>query len=247
MRRLPGLIVVMVMVVFAGDIHAASLLGPAGGMGEQKAGAFSVGAGHFFYDDYWKDGGGMKFQQSQTFGEGAWRPTRDTEIFARLGGTDLKIQELGFKDNYNLYSGIGGRAVFWRPDPRFDIGGNLYADRAWGDFRQVSCTPGGPTTTTKVKEPWSVSFALLGEWTPAVPLVLYGGPKLYYGASRIEAQTVPASGPATGWSRSIMTDSPVGGVLGMRFAVMGIDRLRLGLEMQFTARVSVGGTLGYAF
>ena len=117
MRRLPGLIVVMVMVVFAGDIHAASLLGPAGGMGEQKAGAFSVGAGYFFYDDYWKDGGGMKFQQSQTFGEGAWRPTRDTEIFARLGGTDLKIQELGFKDNYNLYSGIGGRAVFWRPDP----------------------------------------------------------------------------------------------------------------------------------
>ena len=44
-----------------------------------------------------------------------------------------------------------------------------------------------------------------------------------------------------------MTDSPAGGVLGMRFAVMGIDRLRLGLEIQFTARVSVGGMLGYAF
>ena len=60
MKRLPGLIVVMVMIVFAGDIHAASLLGPAGGMGEQKAGAFSVGAGYFFYDDYWKDGGGYE-------------------------------------------------------------------------------------------------------------------------------------------------------------------------------------------
>jgi hypothetical protein len=99
---------------------------------------------------------------------------------------------------------------------------------------------------TKLKTPWSVNFALLGQWTPYKTFVFYGGPKFLYGASREEVRTL-SNGGAGDFSRSIRTDNWVGGVVGSRFAILGIDRLNLGIELQFTSRVSIGGMASYAF
>ncbi len=216
--------------------HAASLLGPA----EPGAapGKFSVGAGYFYYDDKWKDGGTFKLQQSQTFLEGSYGLYQGMEVFLRLGGTDAKLLDgINFKDNYNVYSGIGARGVLYRFNPQFDVGSTLYFDRVWSDFRQA---------VTRLKTPWSANFALLGQWTPYPIFVLYGGPKFFYGASKEEVQ-ISANGTVSSSSRSIRTDNWVGGVVGTRFAIMGIDRLKFGIEMQFTSRVSVGGMVSYAF
>jgi hypothetical protein len=241
------------MLLFATGVgHGASLLGPAGpgGSGYEPEGGrkFSVGLGYFYYDDYWKNGGRLKLRENQTFLEGSWRPVPGAEVFARLGGTDLRLQNtLDFKDNYNFYSGLGARAVFYKFGPKFDLGGTLYVDSSWSDYRHRDIGADGSFTDARVRSPWSANLAVLGEWTPAASFVMYGGPKFFYGASKEEIRFISAGGAAGESSRSIRTEYPIGGVLGARFAIMGIERLRLGLELQFTTRVSVGGTAGYSF
>jgi opacity protein-like surface antigen len=233
-------------LVTAVAAHAASLLGPA--EPAASAGKFSVGAGYFYYDDKWKHGGNFKIKQTQTFAEGSYGLYEGMEVFLRLGGTDATLSDgISFKDNYNPYSGIGARGVLYRLNPQFDIGGTLYVDRVWSDFRQTT-TLGDTNATaiTKLKAPWSASFALLGQWTPYKTFVFYGGPKLFYGASTEEGRTL-VNGVAGDFSRSIRTENWVGGIVGAKFSIMGMEQLKLGLELQFTSRVSVGGMVSYAF
>jgi len=224
--------------------HAVSLLGPV----EPAAspGKFSFGIGYFFYDDKWKNSGSFRFQQNQLFAEGSYGFYKGMEVFLRLGGADAQLPNFSpgfsFKDNMKPYSGIGARGVLYRFSPQFDIAGNLYLDRVWSDYDE-SVTPAG---AVKLKAPWSASFAVLGQWTPYKVFVFYGGPKVYYESSK-EYVSSQVNGVAVESSRSIRNNSLVGGVFGTRFSIMGIEKLKLGLELQFTDRVSVGGMASYAF
>ena len=220
--------------------RAESFLGPAEPVA--AAGKFSFGSGYFYYDDTWKNNRSFSFQQDQIFAEGSYSPCKGMEVFLRLGGADARLPDSQFKDNFKPYSGIGARGVFYTVNPQFNIGGTLYLDRVWSDFTEPS-TSGD---VAKLKAPWSASFAVLGQWTPYKVFALYGGPKFFYGASTEETRTL-VNGVAVESSRSIRTESPVGGVLGTRFAILGIDRLKLGIELQFTDRVSVGGMASYSF
>jgi len=86
----------------------------------------------------------------------------------------------------------------------------------------------------------------LGQWTPYKVFVFYGGPKVFYASSKEDVRT-QVNGAAVDTSRSIRNDSLVGGVFGTRFSLMGIERLKLGLELQFTDRLSVGGMASFEF
>ena len=232
------------LLVTAVAAHGASLLGPA--EPGTPAGTFSFGAGYFYYDDKWKNSGSFNFKQNQTFAEGSYSFYQGMEVFLRFGGADAQLPDLSpdfsFKDNMKPYGGIGARGVLYKLNPQFDIGGSLYVDRVWSDYVE-SVTPLG---AMKLKAPWSANFALLGQWTPFKIFVLYGGPKFFYGSSTEEMRTL-VNGVPVDSSRSISTDNWVGGVVGTRFAILGIDRLKLGIELQFTERVSIGGMASYAF
>jgi len=236
---------ILIVVALAATAHAVSLLGPAEPAAEP--GKFSFGIGYFYYDDLLKNDGSFRFLQNQVYAEGSYVFSKGMEVFMRVGAADAQMPDFfspgfAFKDNMQPYSGIGARGVFYTFNPQFDIGGSLYLDRVWSDYVE-SVTPLG---SVKMKASWSASFAVLGAWTPYKVFVLYGGPKVYYGASRLTVDN-QVNGVAVESSRFIRTDSLVGGVLGTRFSVMGIERLKMGLEIQFTERVSVGGMASYAF
>jgi hypothetical protein len=238
------LLAIGIVFVVATTAHAVSLFGPAEPAAEP--GKFSSGVGYFYYDDFWKNNGSFRILQNQLFAEGSYSFYKGVEVFMRFGGADAQLPDLSpdspFKDNMKPYGGIGARGVLYKFNPQFDIGGSLYVDRVWSDYVE-SVTPLG---VVKLKAPWSANFALLGEWTPYKVFVLYGGPKFFYGASTEDTRTL-MNGMAVDSSRSIRTDSLVGGVLGTRFAILGIEQLKLGLELQFTNRVSVGGMASYSF
>jgi len=239
------LLAIVIVVAVAATAHAVSLLGPAEPAAEP--GKFSFGPGYFYYDDLWKNNGGsFRFLQNQVFAEGSYSFCKGMEVFMRIGAADAQMPgftlDSNFKDNMKPYSGIGARGVLYKINSQFDIGGSLYVDRVWSDYLE-SVTPVG---AVKLKAPWSAGLAVLGEWTPYKVFVLYGGPKVYYGAST-EYVRNQVNGLAVESSYSIRNDSLLGGVLGGRFSILGIEQFKLGLEIQFTDRVSVGGMASYAF
>ena len=257
-------VVAALMVLIASTAFAASFFGPA--EPAAPAGKFAIGAGYFYYDDKFKNEDTVKFQQNQAFIDLSYGLAPDWEAYLRLGGADAKIKnDAEFSDSMKFYSGLGIRGVLYRFNPQFSIGGNLYFDYVWQDYEDSTqviepVQVGGRsydvivTEKLKAKTPWSVNLALVAQWMPDKKVVVYGGPKFFYGSFKGEA-TVTGSATVGGVpvavslsdSSTYETKNWIGGVVGVRFAIPGAEQLKFGVETQFTDRWSVGGMLHYSF
>jgi len=266
MKRL--LLALALVLCVAGTSFASGYLGPAEPIA--PVGKFSLGLGYFYYDDQFKKSGIQNdLHQNQLYLEGSWGFAKGWEGYLRIGGADARFtnadNDFNFNDTMKFYTGVGVRGVLYRFSPQFSLGTNLYVDYIWQAFKDTQQASTyitsnnqtyllGAEATTKASNMWSGTAAFYGQWTPVKEVVVYGGPKFYYQQFKADITAGSASLNGTGVpvdlgdSETMTGKSWIGGVLGAGITVPQTNnRLKFGVEWQFSTRSSIGGQISYAF
>lgn len=254
-------VAVLSIFIFVGMAKASSMFGVADP--NAKAGNFQLGVGYFFNNFDWKGSDVSKFgiQQNQAYAEGAYTLMPGTEIYARLGGADLKTKDVDFfgatpnySDGMKVYTGIGIRGTIYKFNPQFSIGANLYGDYVWQNYKDSSAGSFmgfNGSSTSEVKNMWTVNLLVAAQFSPNKFATIYIGPKFYYGQFTGDITAGDYSHgrfSSVSQSGTFHPNTWIGGVVGINFVAPSIsDKINFGVETSYSDEWSIGGKISYRF
>jgi hypothetical protein len=158
----------LLFVVMCG-IASAGMFGPT----EPTAapGKYSLGAGYFYDYTKWKTNGpDVRTESNQGYAQGSFAPTKNFDLFGRLGGADLKAEG---KANTKLFGTLGGKAIFYQD--------NIAALGVFGQgtyhFEDYN------TGVVKIKDYYDVQAGLSAQ-VKFQDFIIYGGGFWYYARAK---------------------------------------------------------------
>ncbi|MCX5803025.1 MAG: hypothetical protein NTU69_05755 [Proteobacteria bacterium] len=255
MKKLTGIIVTLIFIVFATSVYAGQF-GPLEPYA--KEGSFSFGVGYFYEDTKWDsatfriagvslDTGKFRTESNQMYLQGSYAPTKGWEVYGRLGAADMKLKiddTDDLKDSQKFFGTLG-------------IKSTLYDNKtfSWGPFLQgtyrsnykdsVSATVLGVPVKAdfEFKNYYDINAGFTGQ-VKVNDFIIYGGGFYTYANAKAEI-TMSLLGVSLSGSDTIKVKNPVGGFLG--FSIPFTKELKFNIEGQFKDRVSAGGILTYSF
>lgn len=220
-----ALVIALSYLLLGATASVAGHFGPAQPL--TQPGEFSLGTGFFYYSAEW--GGADDVSQAQLYVQGGYGLFRNAEVYAQLGGTNLEIDDIDFKDGYRPFGTLGFRALLLDRKP-VSLGAFVQGS-FFSDYEDESLTQ-----TMKVESSYEVNGGIALQ-TVLEGATLYGGPLFYYREADVTAVGVG--------SGSVEEDGNLGGFIGIRWPLK--NRIAIELETQFKTGVSVGGALHYVF
>ncbi len=235
-----------------------------------KAGKVSLGIGSYYSKNKWEPRAEKEFFQTkkiethQIYLELSVEGNR-TESYFRVGGANLRVKdrfqtgislndptvvgfESKFKDGYRLFGTVGVKGAIDISD-NLALGPFVQLTMAADDYEDTSAgTVAGNSHTQKFiyKRPWEVDVGLMLQYADR-GFVVYGGPMLYWGRSKVEYLTTSAAlspGPLSLEAKHRIK-GPFGGVAGVRIPV--VPGLNLEIEGQYTNQLSGGAGISWSF
>lgn len=211
-----------------------------------QPGKGSIGIGYGYTSGRWEPDDSLNFSeiktmQDQFYVQGSFSPVKNWEAYIRLGGTNLRIDDMGagverFRDEMKPFGSIGIRGLAYNTGG-FGIGPFIQASLSSKLDDSVS-TPIGPVTV-EFKKPWDVSGGL-AFYMKHEGVSLFGGPFFYIAQADMDMS-------ATGYSASAEYEEKghVGGYAGVRLPLGG--GFSIEAEGILRSRLSVGAVLSYSF
>jgi hypothetical protein len=231
---------------------------------EAQAGKVSFGLGYFYsaetlkpsndtYIDqpnFWQK---STFVQNQAYIQGNYGFMKDWEIYGRLGGADLRSDEIfyytnskeDFRDNIQPFGTLGIRGVLYRSGI-FAVGPFVQASYFFSDYKDSSS---GVINGVNVfqsytaKNMWDLNVGISAQ-AKYQGALFYVGP--FFHMKRADAELQIRS--ATNFFSDSVTykeDTYFGGFAGVRVPVT--KNISLGLEGQYTNKVAAGASVSYSF
>ena len=215
-----------------------------------KEGQFSMGLGYSYMDSKVKpkdrtiiDADNFKFTQSQVYLEGGYGIAKGWEVFARLGGADLKGVgafvdnalpggKADFKDGMKFFGALGVRGAFYSA-PSHSVGAFLQGTY-FPEYKDVDAQQ----SQLKVKSMYEVDFGIAAQMNLG-PAVVYAGPFFY--VLRGKAEDTDLSVPVVLGTASFKEKTPVGGFAGVRYPFGS------GYFANLEGRYQSGGVLSVSF
>ena len=220
----------LILIAFLGTAYAGQFGAPQP-MALENSG--SLGIGYFFHQNTWQTKGGASYreiEQNEIYVQFS-AATRYVETYLRLGGADLKVNDVfqtrdKFKDNGKFFGTLGVRAIL-EITPYFGLG-PFFQTSIYDNFEDKSSGQ-----TVKFKSPWDIAggFALQGK---IGGFIVYAGPYLYWSQAKDEFTDT-----------SIESRRKFGGMTGMRITIL--KRFNIEAELQYLDKVSAGAQFSYSF
>ena len=227
-----GFILLFVMCGFA----SAGMFGPTEPAADP--GKFSLGVGYFWDDTKWKTrGDDIRTQSNMGYVQGSFAPTKNFEVFGRLGGADLKTkgEDPNFKDGAKTFGTLGVKAMLYQ-DKIFGFGAFAQGTDRFQDYKDSDSTG-----QLKLKNYYDVQAGLSAQ-VKVQSFIIYGGGFWYYARTKAEfTGTTPGDTASTTFKEK----TPIGGFLGVKIPFT--KQISLNVEGQVRDDVSAGALLSYAF
>jgi hypothetical protein len=252
------IIAISVFILFAlqGTAASSDPFGPPQPV-SRETGGLHTGIGYWHHSENYENGRDHKVNQNQVYSELGYG-ARNWGVVGRIGLADVKISDVfrsaeastatsrdDFADRWNFYGTLGAKG-FYPFNSSFGIGAFVQGSYYFGDFTDtVSGTRfGAPfTAELKVKDLWDVNFGLGFQATVPKGIKLYLGPYLRYSEARMSlSPNVPGLQSA---AEDVKNSTIWGGFAG---ADVPLGRgFRLGVEGQYSERLSIGAAVTYSY
>lgn len=227
-------------------------------------GKFSLGIGYFWEDTKWDVfDTSLRTQSHQVYLQGSFAPTKNFEIFGRLGGANLETKDtdFDFKDDANLFGTLGLKVMFYQ-DKIFGLGAFAQGTYHFEDYKDSDSFAGADvingipvntfgTVDYKIKDYYDVQAGISGQ-IKCQNFIVYGGPFVYFGRAKLEGNGIATGTTPFGTVTLLFDDSETmeekttfGGFLGVKIPFT--KQLGLTLEGQYRDEFSGGAYLSYSF
>jgi hypothetical protein len=225
-----------------------------------KAGAFTLSAGHTYYDSKWKSSdfsSDTKVSQTRVFVQGSYSLSKDCEAYVRGGAANFRSKDFyddangglfgatgwgDFRDGFQPYGAVGVKGIFYSKGI-FTLGAFTQGTYQFAEYKSTIFVNQANNVEFKFKNPWDITLGIAGQ-VKLMGMVLYGGPLAYWTGARVEASGVDL-GAATSGSARPHEKNHVGGYLGLKAPLY--KSLGISAEVQLKSEISTGASLTYSF
>ena len=248
------------LFIFSVNSTAAAGLFGAPQTVSKEAGGLNTAIGYWYHENIYTNDTDHIIRQNEVYSQAAYGANNLWEIYARIGGSDLKILDVfsstdasttpnknDFADNWKWFGTLGAKG-FYPVNETFGIGAFIQGTYYWSNFTDdVTGTSGGKTFATdlKVKNLFDVHFGVGFQATIPCGIKLYAGPYIYYSEANVSlAADIPGLEYAAG-NVSIKNKSIAGGFVGIDMPLA--KGFRLNMEGQYSERFSAGAAVSYIY
>ena len=226
----------------------------------REAGGLHTAIGYWHHEDRYKNGTEFVTRQDQVYSEAGYGAQNRWDIYARIGVSNLKIQDAfsstnaltttsnnDFDENWKFFGTLGAK-VFYPFGKTFGMGAFVQGTYSFNTYKDdVSGTNGGTPyrAVLTVQDLWDVNFGIGFQATIPYGMRLYAGPYVYYSEATASLSTnVPGLQFSTA-DTTIKNKTNAGGFAGIDLPLA--KGFRMNVEGQYSERFSAGGAITYTY
>jgi hypothetical protein len=205
----------------------------------REAGGLNTAIGYTYHEDIYKDGADLKIRQNEIYSQAAYGAKNIWEIYARLGMSDLKIED-DFHDNEKFFTTLGAK-VFYPISNTWGVGAFVQGTYYFSDFTDEVQR----NKEIKVKNLWDMNCGVGFQVTLPCKTKMYLGPYLYYSKAKMSLPSGISDWDYAAGNFTVENKSIVGGFAGVDVPL--IKGFRLNMEGQYSDRFSAGAAISYTY
>jgi hypothetical protein len=226
----------------------------------RESGGLHTAIGYWHHENKYKNGTEFVARQDQVYSEAGYGAQNLWDIYARIGLSNLKIQDAfsssntlmmisnnDFDENWKFFGTLGVK-VFYPFGKNFGMGAFIQGTYAFNSYKDdVAGTNGGIPyrAVLTVQDLWDVNFGIGFQATIPYGIGLYAGPYIYYSEARASLSTnVPGLQFSTA-ETTLKNKTSVGGFAGIDLPLA--RGFRLNAEGQYSERFSAGCAITYTY
>ena len=205
----------------------------------REAGGLNTAIGYSYHEDTYENGADLKIRQNEIYSQAAYGAKNIWEIYARLGMSDLKIED-AFKDNEKFFTTLGAKA-FYPINETWGVGAFVQGTYYLNDFTDNVSR----NKEIEVKNLRDINCGIGFQVTLPCKTKIYAGPYLHYSEAKMYlSSNIPGLEYAAG-NFSIENKSIAGGFAGVDIPL--IKGFRLNVEGQYSDKLSAGAAVSYTY
>jgi hypothetical protein len=205
----------------------------------REAGGLNTAIGYSYHEDTYENGADLKIRQNEIYSQAAYGAKNIWEIYARLGMSDLKIEDV-FKDNEKFFTTLGAKA-FYPVNETWGIGAFVQGTYYLDDFTDNVSR----NKEINVKNLRDINCGIGLQATIPRDIKLYAGPYIYYSEAKMSLPSNIHGLEYAAGNFSVQNKSIAGGFAGLDIPL--IKGFRLNIEGQYSDRFSAGAAVSYTY
>ena len=205
----------------------------------REAGGLNTAIGYSYHEDTYENGADFKIRQNEIYSQAAYGAKNIWEIYARLGMSDLKIEDT-FRDNGKFFTTLGAKA-FYPINETWGVGAFVQGSYYCSDFTDTFSR----NKEIKFDNLWDINCGVGFQATIPRGIKLYAGPYIYYSEAKISLPSNIHGLEYSAGNFSVQNKSIAGGFAGLDIPL--IKGFRLNIEGQYSDRLSAGAAVSYTY
>ena len=205
----------------------------------REEGGLNTAIGYRYHEDTYENGADLKIRQNEIYSQAAYGAKNIWEIYARLGMSDLKIDDV-FKENGEFFGTLGAKA-FYPINETWGVGAFVQGTYYFNDFTDNVSR----NKEIKVKNLRDINCGIGLQATIPRGIKLYAGPYIYYSEAKISLPSNIHGLEYSAGNFSVQNKSIAGGFAGLDIPLS--KGFRLNIEGQYSDRLSAGAAVSYTY
>jgi hypothetical protein len=252
------LITAFIILSASAGAHAGGPFGPPQPIVKGAAG-LHTGIGYWFHEDRYRDGADLLIRQNQIYSELGYG-SRNWEVYGRLGVSDLKaidafnssaatttVSRNDLEEHWKFFGTLGAKG-FYPINETFGVGAFVQGTCHFSDYTDsVSGNRGGVPywLEMRVKNLWDVNAGIGFQATLPRAIRIYAGPYAVYSEFKVTPSENIAGLAFSSGETTLNNKTRIGGFCGIEIPLA--RGFRLGVEGQYTERISMGAAVTYTY